>query len=142
MFDVKDSGKREQYASGMVRDIADDKTRYDLVFDGPMLERWAAHLTKGAKKYEPRNWMKAAGKEEAARFRASAVRHFAQWLRGDTDEDHASAVFFNINGYEYVGHHPNAPRDGVPMMEATVGPGPKCAVVDCWGVSGHLGPHS
>lgn len=102
MPDVKDSGKREEFASGMVRDTADGKTRYDLVLDGPMFHRLAEHLTKGAQKYAPRNWMKATGPAELERFRESAVRHFFQWLHGDTDEDHAAAVFFNINGYEYV----------------------------------------
>lgn len=46
--------------------------------------------------------MKAAGLEEMERFRESAARHFFQWMRGDTDEDHAAAVVFNLNGYEYV----------------------------------------
>jgi hypothetical protein len=38
-FDVKDSGRRQEYASGMRRDIQDDKTDYSLVFDGPLLDR-------------------------------------------------------------------------------------------------------
>jgi hypothetical protein len=46
--------------------------------------------------------MLATGDEELERFRASAVRHFVQWLQGATDEDHAAAVIFNLNGYEYV----------------------------------------
>jgi hypothetical protein len=46
--------------------------------------------------------MKAQSVEELERFRMSAARHFEQWLRGDTDEDHAAAVFFNINGAEYT----------------------------------------
>lgn len=101
-FTVKDSGERQQFASGMQRDVTDDKVRYDLAFDGPMFERYAAHMTKGAQKYEARNWMKATGAEEMERFRQSAIRHFVQWLRGDRDEDHAAAVMFNLNGYEYV----------------------------------------
>lgn len=100
-FEVKDSGKRETYDSGMVRDTDEGKVRYDLALDGPMFDRWAEHLTKGAKKYKPRNWMKASGQEELERFRQSALRHFLQWYRGEVDEDHASAVFFNINGAEY-----------------------------------------
>lgn len=99
---IKDSGVRESFASGMVRDTAQDKTNVALVFDGPMLWRWATHLTLGAVKYAKRNWMKAAGEAELERFRESAARHFAQWYRGDTDEDHAAAVIFNINGAEYV----------------------------------------
>lgn len=101
-FEVKDSGKRAQFAGGMVRDTDDDKPRYDLVFDGPMLKRWGEHLTKGAKKYAPRNWMRARGVAEKERFRESLVRHFFQYLNGDDDEDHAAAIFFNINGLEYM----------------------------------------
>ena len=101
-FTIKDSGKREQFESGMVRDTTEGKINYALVLDGPMLGRWAAHLTKGAAKYEPRNWMKAEGEAELARFKESAFRHFMQWIQGYRDEDHAAAVFFNINGAEYV----------------------------------------
>jgi len=101
-FIIKDSGKREEFASGMVRDTSGNKIDYTLIFDGPMLERWAIHLTNGAKKYAKRNWMKAAGDAELERFKESALRHFIQWLRGERDEDHAAAVIFNINGVEYV----------------------------------------
>lgn len=106
-FVVKDSGARQEFPSGMVRDVADDKVDYARVFDGPMLERWAVHLTKGAAKYPDvapgvANWTLAAGDAERARFRASAVRHFIQWMQGHTDEDHAAAVLFNLNGHEYV----------------------------------------
>jgi hypothetical protein len=101
-FTVKDSGERAQFAGGMVRDVTTGKRDYSLVLDGPMFDRWAEHLTKGAAKYAKRNWMLAAGQEEYDRFRESALRHFLQWYRGEVDEDHASAVFFNINGAEYT----------------------------------------
>lgn len=101
-FQVKDSGTRQSFASGMVRDVTDGKTDYSLALDGPMFTRYAVHLTKGAQKYAARNWMQANGDAELARFRQSALRHFVQWYYGDTDEDHAAAVFFNINGAEYV----------------------------------------
>lgn len=101
-FVIKDSGERRQFASGMVRDVTDDKTNWALIADGPLLRRWAEHLTKGANKYTARNWMKASGQEELARFRESAFRHFMQWYLGDVEEDHAAAVVFNINGAEYV----------------------------------------
>ena len=99
---IKDSGKRESFSSGMVRDTCEDKINYLLVRDGPMYTRWAQHLTGGAIKYAKRNWMLASGQEEYERFRESAVRHFEQWLAGHDDEDHAAAVYFNINGAEYV----------------------------------------
>ena len=37
MFETKDSGKREEFTSGMVRDTQDDKPRYDLI--DPVMER-------------------------------------------------------------------------------------------------------
>lgn len=101
-FTIKDSGARQSFESGMVRDVTEGKTDYSLIMDGPMFERWAVHLTKGALKYAKRNWMKAAGDEELNRFKESALRHFIQWYRGATDEDHAAAVYFNICGAEYV----------------------------------------
>lgn len=101
-FEIKDSGARTEFAGGMVRDVEDDKIDWTLVFDGPMLKRYAEHLTKGAKKYAPRNWMKASGPEEYARFKRSLLRHLVAYLNGETDEDHAAAVIFNLNGMEYV----------------------------------------
>lgn len=101
-FTIKDSGVRKTFAGGMQRDTTEGKTDYLLVRDGPMLERWAIHLTNGAKKYDKRNWMKGAGQEELDRAKESAARHFEQYLRGDKDEDHAAAVFFNINQIEYL----------------------------------------
>ena len=101
-FQIKDSGERQQFESGMVRDVTDDKIDYTLAIDGPMFKRLAIHLTKGAIKYAKRNWMQARGREEYDRFRESATRHFYQWLNGETDEDHAAATIFNINGAEYV----------------------------------------
>ena len=101
-YTVKDSGERKEFSSGMVRDVTEDKTNWSLVADGPMLERWAEHMTKGASKYSARNWMMARSNDERERFRESAFRHFMQWYAGEADEDHASAVFFNINGAEYV----------------------------------------
>lgn len=106
LFTVKDSGVREEYSTGMKRDTQDGKPRYDLVIplhmDEHMLKRWAIHMTKGAQKYGDRNWELACTQEEADRFRASAFRHFIQWIDGERDEDHAAAVFFNIQCYEYV----------------------------------------
>ncbi len=101
-YTTKDSGERQTYASGMNRDLTTDKTKWHLVFSGPMLERWAKLMTRGAEKYDDDNWMKADSEEERNRFKASAFRHFMQWYGGNTDEDHAAAVIFNINGKEYV----------------------------------------
>jgi hypothetical protein len=154
-FETKDSGNREQFESGMVRDTQEGKTQFDLMLDGPiplevlrstpkgeavvsfcawrysaentlydvsdmlavdvikaiaeyeggvpaLMIRYAELMTRGAVKYSARNWMKASGEAERKRFIASATRHFFQWYAGNRDEDHAAAVVFNLNGFEYV----------------------------------------
>ena len=105
-FVVKDSGERVEYPTGMRRDTNEGKPRYDLVVPETMkenmLKRWAVHMAKGAVKYGDRNWELASTPEELNRFKESAFRHFMQWLQGETDEDHASGVYFNIQCAEYV----------------------------------------
>lgn len=113
-FTVKDSGQRQQYASGMVRDLQAGKLQYRRVFYGPLVERLAQHLTKGAQKYPDDadgtpNWLHAHSREELTRFYDSATRHFAQWLRGENEEDHFAAVVFNMNCAEYVKGRLGAP---------------------------------
>lgn len=100
-FETKDSGVRENFASGMVRDTQDNKPRYDLL-DRPMLTRWAELMARGAKKYGEENWRKAMGEAELRRFKASAFRHLMQWLDSESDEDHAAAILFNVAGAEMV----------------------------------------
>lgn len=103
---TKDSGARSFYASGMVRDTDEGKARFDLLvplgvpYEEQMLTRFANLMARGALKYEARNWEKATGTEELARFKSSAFRHFMQWLTGETDEDHAAAVWFNMDAAE------------------------------------------
>jgi hypothetical protein len=104
---TKDSGKRQNYESGMVRDLQDSKPDFyllltDLPYDKQLLTRWAALMERGASKYGRRNWQLANSHEELERFKASAFRHFMQWVTNEDDEDHASAVLFNINAAEYV----------------------------------------
>lgn len=106
-FTIKDSGARQEFSGGMVRDTTEGKVDFLNVRFGPMLRRWAAHLTKGRQKYPDvalgtPNWTLAEGEAELLRARESAARHFEQWLAGDVDEDHAAAVYFNINLAEYV----------------------------------------
>jgi hypothetical protein len=100
-FETKDSGKREEFETGMVRDTQDDKPRYDLV-DRAFLKRWAELMARGAKKYGEDNWRRAATDVELRRFESSATRHLFQWLEGDASEDHAAAIAFNVAGAEMV----------------------------------------
>ena len=102
-FQTKDSGKRQEFDSGMRRDTQDNKPRYDLIYR-PMLTRWAELMGRGAEKYGENNWCKANSEEELKRFKSSAFRHFIQWTNNETDEDHASAVLFNIAAVEYMKH--------------------------------------
>ena len=99
-FKIKDSGKRMQFSTGMQRD-SEDKIRYDLI---PLefLDRFAAHLTKGAKKYSPNNWKLASTPEELDRFIQSLWRHMIAYVKGDEEEDHMSAIAFNLCGAELV----------------------------------------
>lgn len=108
-FKVKGGGPQMVLAGGMVRSTSDDKTDYSLALDGVMFTRWAEHLTKATRpptSYAKRNWLLAGTGTPTAkaitldRYRESGVRHFIKWYMGLQDEDHAAAVFFNINGYE------------------------------------------
>lgn len=124
-FETKDSGKRSEYASGMVRDTEEGKARFDLVFpEGvpyaeQMVTRFADLMARGAEKYSERNWEKARGREELARYRSSALRHLIQWMTGETDEDHAAAVMFNILAGETVKYRMGNAAWAYPHPEAT-----------------------
>ena len=100
-FITKDSGKRQEYASGMRRDVQENKPRFDLIYE-PLLTEWAYLMARGAEKYTENNWKKANSIEELNRFKASAWRHFVQFMKGEEDEAHHAAVLFNIAGCMYV----------------------------------------
>lgn len=96
-FEIKDSGERETYPGGALRDKNKGEIRYDLL---PIecLKRVAYHYTEGAKKYSDNNWKKGIPTE---RFEEGAWRHWAKYLLGMKDEDHLSAIIFNIFGIMY-----------------------------------------
>lgn len=101
-FITKDSGKRQEYITGMVRDSQDGKPRFDLLlaanlpYGAQFLTRMAALAQRGAEKYTARNHEKSRTPEELDRFKASALRHLMQWISGETDEDHSAAVAYNL----------------------------------------------
>lgn len=107
-FTTLDSGERVEYRSGMQRDSNKGKPRFDLLmpegvpYAEQMLTRLAALMARGADIRGDRNWEKADSLEDLARFRESAFRHFAQWMAGETDEDHFAATIFNMHGAEHV----------------------------------------
>lgn len=88
---MKDSGKRQQFNTGAVRDTAEDKPRVDLI--SPFAQwREGIWLMQGAKNYKERNWEKGI---PIARCIASLERHIQQYKMGDTSEDHMAAIRTN-----------------------------------------------
>ena len=92
--EVKDSGQREQFETGSVRDTREGKGRFDLIPPYPLL-RLARHYEAGAKKYGDWNWTKG---QPLARYLDSALRHINNFLSGCREEDHLSAAAWNIFG--------------------------------------------
>lgn len=93
-FTTKDSGQRETFTTGSVRDLRVGKGRYDLL-PPRALRRLAQLYERGAIKYGDRNWEKG---QPLSRMLDSAIRHLFQFLEGKTDEDHGIAVAWNILG--------------------------------------------
>lgn len=91
-FDLHDSGQREQFESGAVRDTRTGKGRFDLIT--PIgLRRLAIIYERGAVKYAPRNW--EAGMP-ISRCIDSALRHINQYKEGWSDEDHLAQAAWNL----------------------------------------------
>lgn len=91
-YKLKDTGKREQFNGGAVRDVREGKGRYDLIT--PIgLRRLAIIYEKGAKKYTPRNWEAGI---PMSRCMDSALRHLNQYKEGYRDEDHLAQCAWNL----------------------------------------------
>lgn len=115
---MKDSGERETYTTGMVREPEDDRPRFDLCvpiqvpYEHQLATRFARHMATGAKKYTERNWEKARTEKEYNRYKSSAYRHFMQWFLDEQDgEDHAAAIMFNLLAAETVKYHLSVDKD-------------------------------
>ena len=88
---LKDSGEREHFDTGAVREPNLGRGRYDLI--SPIaLRALAIHYEKGATKYSERNWEKGL---PLSRHLNSALRHLQDFLDGDRSEDHLSACAWN-----------------------------------------------
>jgi len=89
---LKDSGTRDTFETGAVRDGETGKGRFDLLpFDA--LQQVAQHFEAGAEKYEARNWEKGI---PTHRYADSALRHLLKHVNGHTDENHAAAAAWNV----------------------------------------------
>lgn len=89
---VKDSGSRQEFSTGAVRDTPEGKGRYDLL-PAYAIGRIARHFENGARKYEDNNWRKGI---PLTRFLDSALRHLFKFSEGYRDEDHLAAAAWNI----------------------------------------------
>ncbi|NDB34183.1 MAG: hypothetical protein EB023_02305 [Flavobacteriia bacterium] len=89
---VKDSGQRQEFETGSVRDTNENKGRFDLL-PPYALFMWARQLEEGAKKYDSRNWEKG---QPLSRYADSALRHLIKHLAGMRDEKHDVACLWNI----------------------------------------------
>ena len=89
---LKDSGKRQEFATGAVRDIQEGKGRYDLL-PPEAIREIAQHFEAGAIKYDARNWERGI---PLSRFLSSGLRHAFAVLEGRDDENHAAAASWNL----------------------------------------------
>lgn len=110
MGHLPDSGERESFETGMMREPNMMRGRYDLIspiglrrlfnVSGGIqtislyaLEQLAIHYERGAEKYAPRNWEKGG---YICRYLNSAIRHLSKYICGSRDEDHLSAFVWNV----------------------------------------------
>lgn len=89
---VKDSGERQEFETGSVRDTNIGKGRFDLIAPYAML-RIAQHYENGARKYGDHNWTLG---QPLSRYMDSAMRHMTKIIMGLEDEDHLSAACWNL----------------------------------------------
>ena len=94
MFEtVQDSGAREDFGTGAVRDKQHGKGLPHLI--PPIaLRRLAQHFENGAEKYGRNNWQNGI---PLSSYIDSAQRHLWAIIEGKDDEDHAAAVIWNIS---------------------------------------------
>ena len=101
---LKDSGERDVYSSGAQRDNGANKGRFDLM-SGQGLLRLSRLYEAGAKKYADRNWEKGMN---ISRYVDAAFRHLTKYMLGCDDEDHLSAVAWNV--FCIMHHEANLPE--------------------------------
>lgn len=107
---VQDSGARETFSTGSVRDIQAGKGRFDLI-PYEAQRREAVHHEHGSVKYGENNWQKG---QPIHVFLNSAMRHLHKYQDGWRDEDHLAAVRWNTGAIMWT---EKACKDGVLPME-------------------------
>jgi hypothetical protein len=95
---LKDSGKRQGFDSGSVRDTDEGKgqpSRISTLF----LRKLAIHTQKGLSKYGDRNWEKG---QPLSRYIDSMQRHLWSVQEGQDDEDHVAALAWNVMAFVHT----------------------------------------
>lgn len=90
---LKDSGQRQEFSTGAVRDSEEGKGRFDLLSPFALF-RMALIGEKGGIKYNDRNWEKGI---PMSRMLDSAIRHLNQYRMGMRDEDHLAQAMWNCH---------------------------------------------
>lgn len=93
-YEIKDSGVHHDFNTGSRRDSQEGKPWPDLISPF-MLDRLGKHYATGAIKYAERNWELG---QPSSQYLRSAFRHLIAYLMGKRDEDHLSAIIWNITG--------------------------------------------
>ena len=90
--DIRDSEVKREFESGAVRNVEENKGRYDLL-PWEAIHELAIHSEQGAKIYGERNCEKGIPIHSLI---DSAIRHLSCYLRGMDDEPHLRAAMWNI----------------------------------------------
>ena len=91
---LRDSGQRQKFATGAVRDTTGGKPLLELL-PGWALFAWAWIMEAGALKYAARNWEQGM---PMSRYLASAHRHLELYRLGFRDEPHLWQALWNVGG--------------------------------------------
>jgi len=91
-YKIKDSGKRTEFKTGAVRDIRNEKGRFDLL-PPATIRALAIHFEKGCNKYGERNWEKGI---PVSKYLDSGIRHAFEVLEGLQDENHLISAIWNL----------------------------------------------
>lgn len=108
LVEEKTSPDRAQFEGGGVRDGSKKTERFELTwtlddsYEDQMLTRYAAWMARGADKYEDRNWEQFQGPDALEHAKGSLLRHVFKFLAEMEDEDHAAAVWFNIQAIDRI----------------------------------------
>jgi hypothetical protein len=89
---AKKNNKNREFLTGAQRDTSEGKLRMSLI-PQKELQRVMRRYLDGAEKYGENNWMRGM---PLSVYYDCAHRHLEAWWQGDTGEDHAGAVVWNM----------------------------------------------